>query len=154
MEVRDSLEPWAYRRGQQDKLVSLYPQAAWEPVCCTQRTSEGSKGHTLGWYCFGQHCTGSEVRAGHLRTNQVFQTEKKKNHLCKLGSGVLFSNLCGEKILLSDTHRKELLSCWRPWQVSLQARVSPPADVGREGRATSKATASSTAYSAQSLYSV
>lgn len=38
--------PQAYQRGQQDKLVSLYPQAAWEPVCRTQRTSEGSKGHT------------------------------------------------------------------------------------------------------------
>lgn len=43
-----------------------------------QRTSEGSKGHTLGWCCFGQHYTGSEIRAGHLRTNQVLQTDKKK----------------------------------------------------------------------------
>lgn len=38
--------------------------------------------------------------------------------------------------------------------MSLQARASPPADVGREGRATSKATASCTACSAQSLDSV
>lgn len=118
----------ASRRGQQDKLVSLHPRAAWGPVCHAHRTSEAAK--AILWAgVSGQCCAGGTPEPGAQETTS-FPGHKREEHLC--GAGLVLAPVfpsSRRKAPLSRAQHAEPLAC-RGRLTTCRPRAGSPSDRG------------------------